>query len=53
MPHKRRTRRAPGAAAWRPDLTQDCFFDHRSAFQKYNSTIGFIGFQPSAPLIID
>jgi hypothetical protein len=25
----------------------------RSAFQKYNSTIGFIGFRPTPPFIID
>jgi hypothetical protein len=28
-------------------------FPQRGAFRKYNSTIGFIGFPPSARLIID
>jgi hypothetical protein len=28
-------------------------FHHSDAFRKYNSTIGFIGFPPSARLIID
>jgi hypothetical protein len=32
---------------------QDCAAAHGTAFRKYNSTIGFIGFPPSQAVIID
>jgi len=44
---------AANAAQMTANQAQNCLIDHGGAFQKYNSTIGFIGFPPSAPLIID
>jgi hypothetical protein len=32
---------------------RNCHYDNAAAFRKYNSTIGIIGFQPIATVIID